>query len=219
MAWHKKLILPSLILLSSCASDESTITGGPEEMFKAAEAQIADESYLEAEDTLNKLRTEFPHSKYAIEAIVKEADLYFDQGDFLEAASGYSVFVELYPAHKQAPYSQYRKALSLLNDAPERPARDQSSAKSAMYSAKRVLRQFPNSQYTEKAKDLYFKARTKLAAKEAYIARFYQKKKHHKAALRRWKKIINSYKDVAKTDDGKKLISEAKENISKLGAS
>jgi outer membrane protein assembly factor BamD len=205
-----------LVVAVGCASNELKNSENPEVVYKEGLRLLEDGDYLEASDFLNEVRRRFPQSRFAALAELKSADLEFQQDNFLEAAAAYGVFVELYPTHTEAPYALYQRALSYYNSAPELIARDQSSAGDAGRSAQQLLARYPQSAFVDKARALYEKSRLKLAQKEAYVARFYEKKERLEPALRRWKALLEEFPDLEKGETGKGLRAEAKDRVASL---
>jgi outer membrane protein assembly factor BamD len=209
-------LLLSLFVLGACASNELKKSENPEVVYNEAVRLLEDKSYLEAADFLQEVRRRFPQSRFAILAELRSADLDFNQENFLEAAAAYGVFVDLYPNHADAPYALYRKTQSYYNAAPELVARDQASARDAVKSAQFFLKRYPSSPFAKEVEALLMQSRLKLAQKEAYVARFYQKKKYKESSLRRWEGLLKDYSDISPTEEGKKLLDEAQRNIEKL---
>ena len=211
-------VIFGLCLLFACSSTNIRESETPEPIYNSAVKEIDDGSYLEATDLLNEVKRRFPQSRFAALADLKLGDLEYKQGNFPEAAARYSVFVELYPNHAEAAYCQYRKAESHLEDAPENIARDQSPAQDAIRAAETLVRRYPKSEFVVKANEIIQKGRLKLAQKEAYVARYYEKKKYKDSALNRWLGIENNFQDIKDFEDkkGAELIKESESHIQRL---
>jgi outer membrane protein assembly factor BamD len=212
----KILFAALLAFVGGCASNELKNSENPEVVYKEGLRLLEDEDYLEAADFLDEVRRRFPQSRFAALAELKSADLEFRQDNFIEAAAAYGVFVELYPTHAESPYALYQRAISYYNSAPDNIARDQSSAGDAARVSQQLIARYPQSAFVDKARALYVKSRLKLAKKEAYVARFYEKKEHYEPALRRWKALLDEFPDLEKGDDGKGLRAEAKDRVAAL---
>lgn len=206
-------IFTFVFVLGSCSSNEIRNSDNPEEIYNEAVRLLEDNSFLEASDYINEIRRRFPQSRFAILAELRAADLDFEQDAFIESAAGYSVFVDLYPRHPEAPYAQYRKTLSFFNAAPEKIARDQSSAADAVRSAQVFLQRYGDSPFKKDVIEIMEKSRLKLALKEAYVARFYRKREAYEAAIKRWELLIANYKDIGSSKEGQELLKEAQDNI------
>lgn len=205
-----------IALLGSCTSNEIRNSDNPEEIYNEAVRLLEDDSFLEASDYLNELRRRFPQSRFAILAELRSADLDFAQDAFIEAAAGYSVFVDLYPKHPEAPYAQFRKTLSFFNSAPDNIARDQSSAADAVKSSQAFLKRYGNSPYKKDVVEILEQSRLKLAQKEAYVARFYRKREAYEAAIKRWELLMANYKDIGSSEEGQALLEEAQQSANSL---
>jgi outer membrane protein assembly factor BamD len=202
--------------LSFCADDSVKNSENPEVIYNSVVEYIDKGRYLEAGELINEIRTRFPQSRFSAMAELKQADMLFAQDLFTEAAAAYGVFVDLYPTQQNAPYALYQKALSFYNDAPEEIARDQSPAHDAVNNALFLIQKYPASDFVTKAKELERKARIKLANKEAYVARFYEKRNAQLSALRRWEALKKDFADIAGLPEGDKLLADAAGSIEKL---
>lgn len=213
-------ILSYLLLINaSCSTMEDyTKYNDPEKIYSSGTKLLKNKDYLEAQEAFGEIRKRFPQSRFAPLAELRNADLEFDQDNYTEAAALYDVFGELYPTHAEADYALYRKALSYFKDTPSNIARDQSPALLALNAAQRLRIRYPDSQYRDESEKILMSARLKLAQKEAYVAKFYEKKDHYQAALGRWRNIASNYVDLRNSSDkkAKSLIQQANEKIVEL---
>jgi outer membrane protein assembly factor BamD len=206
----------ALFFAGACASDDIKSSENPEVIYNQAAEYVKKERFLEAGELIQEIRTRFPQSRFAALAELKQADIYFAQDLFTEAAAAYGVFVELYPNHTEAAYALFYRSTSYFNDAPELVARDQAPANDAIISADLLVKRYPKSEYVEKAKELIQKARFKLAEKEAYVAQFYERKEAPKSALKRWEGLKATFSDIKSLNEGQKLLELADQRIAKL---
>ena len=210
----------TIVFLSACSTREKIEANieNPAGLYQLAKVLAEDEDYIEASEILNDLRVRFPQSRYAAESELLLAGIEFDQENYLEAAALYGVFVELYPRHKKADMALYRQAESFFRNTPERVARDQASAVKAGQAAKQLIKKYPRSQYRSKARNILAKSRFRLAQKEAYIARWYEKKDKNSAARKRWKTLLEKYSDLknAKDPEMDTLLQTAQERVRSL---
>jgi outer membrane protein assembly factor BamD len=67
--------------------------------------------YDKAIETFQAIIDNYPYSEYEIEAQLKIADAYFDDGSYDEALSYYRDFADLHPQNERVPYTVLRSAL------------------------------------------------------------------------------------------------------------
>ncbi|NCN28313.1 outer membrane protein assembly factor BamD [bacterium] len=201
--------------LSACSSTNWEDAKSPEEVYSAIIKLVKDEDYFEAREAISSLKRRFPQSRFVKRADLRLADVEFAEDNFTEAAAVYGVFVDLHPKDEEADYALFRKALSFFNDSPSKIARDQGSCSDAVVAAKRLIQRYPASTHRKETQEIIFKSRYKLAQKEAYVAKFYEKKDKNLAAKRRWLYLLSEYADLedSPNDDAKKLIKKAKEKV------
>jgi outer membrane protein assembly factor BamD len=203
-------------LLFSCSGQDIKNSENPEIIYTEASKLIEDERFLEATELLNEIRLRFPQSRFFALADLKTGDLYFKQESFTEAAAAYSTFVELYPNHQKADYALAQKAKSFFRDTPEIPARDQGPASDAIKTCDQFLKKYPSSPLTKEVQEIRVQALVKLAEKEAYIARFYEIRSKNEASLKRWRNIVENFKEVKNEPLMKSLYLEAERKLETL---
>ncbi len=205
---------------TGCASNKLKESEIPDVVYNEGNRLFEKEDYLEAAEFFNEVRHRFPQSRFAALAELRTADVEFRQDNFTEAAAAYGTFLDLYPNHSDAAYAQYQRAISYFNDAPEKIARDQSTAQNAANAADQLMKRYPKSDYVTKARDIFERSRIRLAQKEAYIAAFYERRDAKLAAYRRWQGILKSYADLANFKDKPEalsLIADAEKKSQILG--
>lgn len=208
-----------LLWLAACSSNALKKSENPEVVYNEGHRLYEDEDFIEAREFFNEIRTRFPQSRFAAMAELRTADIEFKEDNFTESAVAYGTFLDLYPTHPQAAYALYQKSLSYFNDTPGNIARDQATATNAAATADQLLKRYGNSDYVTKAKDIFEKSRIRLAEKEAYIARFYERREAYTAAFRRWEGIRATYADLAnfkEHPEATKLLQEAEKRSAAL---
>lgn len=180
-----------------------------EVLYKEAQDDVQSDRYQVAIEKFRTLRNKFPYSKYAVEAQLRLADVYYLQENYVEAASAYELFKDLHPKHEKAPYALFRASKSYYLDAPSNEARDQSSLFKAQDSYNEFIKRFPAAAEAEEARKDLTAVRSKLADKELYIARFYLHRDGNVSARNRLEKLVELYPE---TDAAK----EAKERLESI---
>lgn len=177
---------------SSVPVDESD----PASLYRDAEEEIKSDHYQIAIDKLRVIKNKFPYSKYAVDAQLRIADVFFLQESFAEAAASYESFRDLHPKHEKTPYAMYRIAKSYFNDSPTNVARDLTPAKRALDAYQDFLRRFPNAPEINTAKTDIAEVRRLLADKELYVGEFYYKRDFYDSAKSRFEKTVELYPET-----------------------
>lgn len=206
-----------LASLSACVFASSLWTGcatthvddsNPESLYKDAEEDIKSDHYLIAIDKLKSIRNKFPYSKYAIEAQLKIADVYFAQESFPEAAVSYEAFHDLHPKHEKAAYAMYRAGKSYFNDIPGTIARDLTPAQKAMEVYLTFMKLYPTAPEAVEAQKDIQSIRNLLAEKELYVGDFYFKREVYDSAKPRYKKIVELYPETPSAKTAKEKLEQ-----------
>lgn len=197
----KLLVLFSVSLLftvSGCAwfeNDGKKMEKTAEQLIKEGLDEFKDENYRNAIKSFTTLRDWYPFSKYAILAELKIADAHFELDDYEEAIFAYQEFERLHPKNEAIPYIIYRRAMCWY-DQIKSVDKDQTPAKKALEQFNRLKKSFPDTVHASKAQKRLQKCIENLAGHEEYIANFYLKSQHYKAAIKRFEYLFEIYPDT-----------------------
>lgn len=188
----------ALVLLAFTACSTQTISdeSPASAQYREGEELLKDKQYLEALERFRILKTRYPYSNYATKATLKIADVYFDQGAFIEAAAAYRIFTDLYPKNEAAAYAYFQQGLSSYSLVPDVPDRDLSDAFSAINAFTTLKKRFPNSKHIDDANKMLLDLRKRLAKKEEEIGNFYFTREHYRAAAERLRRLLDRYSEV-----------------------
>jgi outer membrane protein assembly factor BamD len=194
----KKLVLVSLIifLFSGCGLFEATVN---QQMNKSADelaaegaAALQKKDYKAALKAYYDIKDWYPYSQYAILAEISIANSHFFLKEYDEALAAYEEFERQHPRNKAIPYVIYQRGLCWFKRV-RSIDRDHTPALNSISQFKRLIDQYPDSEYTPKAKEHIEKSMGIIIAHELYVADFYMKTKKYKAALSRYKDIVKKY--------------------------
>ena len=107
----------------------------------------------------------------------------------------YEEFEELHPKNEAIPYVIYQIGLCYYEQL-DTIDRDQTAAKKAIATFNRLIENYPDDPYANKAQELYRLCLKSLADHDLYVGLFYYKTKHYEAALERFKAVVMNYPDV-----------------------
>lgn len=185
----------AVVLALGCGHKKLPEEKTAEELAEEGLAEFNDGNYYLAVETFKKLKDWYPFSEKATIAELKIADAYFLQKSYNEAIAAYSEFANLHPRNEASPYVLFQIAqcyfvqISTID-------RDQTFAQQAYNSYSRLIKQFPDTKYLHIAQANMKKCLQNIAAHELYVAEFYFKNRQYKAALKRFKDLLNEFPDV-----------------------
>lgn len=211
----RRVFLPFMLLAATalsagglgCAgSDEEgkpvTYSLTAKQNYEKGLAELKDENYPEAQKFFQFVKQKYPFSKYAVLAELALADTQFARGNYNEAIDSYKSFSRLHPTHDKVEdgYVAFRIGESYVKDMPEDvwllpPSyeKDQSAVMDAQRELDDFLKKYPSSTYVGKAKELRKEVLKRLVDHEVYVARFYLRSDHPKAAAMRLESAIRRY--------------------------
>ncbi|CCK78233.1 outer membrane protein assembly factor BamD [Desulfobacula toluolica] len=214
----KKLILFFMMALwfSGCAWFETS-----HEMEKTAEQLVSEGSsafaagdYKDAVKAYTDLKDWYPFSKYAILAELKIADAHYELEAYDEAIFAYEEFENMHPKNEAVPYIIYRIGLCWFNRL-DSIDRDHAPAKNSLTQFHRLIDQFPESEYAQKAEKHIKICVDSLSKHELYVANFYMKTEKYKAALKRYEYLIENYPDSEESKQALNKIPRCRELANK----
>lgn len=200
--------LPLLVVffLAACAATPLKAPEvSAEDLFRQAEQAAKGSDPERAQKLLDRIRDDFPFSKFAAEAELLGADMAFSQGTWEEAAAAYKTFEDQHPSHPKAPYALYRRGLAQM--ALSRPPdRDQTATRNAAEAFQKLLYASPNGEFSADAKRRLADMRSRLAAHELTVVQFYLRKGQHDAALERLRAAVREYPDTPQREEAASLL-------------
>jgi outer membrane protein assembly factor BamD len=198
------------LFLSACA-----IFGDPTEFDETkawsvqrlnSEAEIAMRSrdYEKAIGLYEKIRSRYPHGRYALQADLEIAYGYYKKGEAASAIAAADRFIKLHPHHPNVDYLYYLKGLATFNErgivdkltAQDISDRDPKALRDSFASFKELVTRYPDSKYAKDARLRMTYLVNTLAEHELHVARYYMKREAYVAAVNRCKFVIETYPDT-----------------------
>ena len=193
------------LAFSGCAQRAADVEKPVHEHAAHGTEAFEEQEYRDAITYFGKLRDWYPFSKYAKLAELKIADAHYHLKEYEEAIAAYEEFEELHPKNEAIPYVIYQIGLCHYEQL-DTIDRDQVSAKKAIGTFNRLLDNYPDDPYTSKAQEHYRLCLKSLADHDLYVGLFYYKTKHYKAALVRFRSVVQNYPDVGAHQTALKYI-------------
>ncbi len=117
-------------------------------------------------------------------SLLKRGEAHYIAKDYTEAIEEYRRFLDLYPIHRMAPFSQYRIGMAHYRQI-NSPDRDPGPIEQAIASFKKLLTGYPESLYAEEAREKVAELISRQAEHHLYVGRFYFKRRAYPAAIAR----------------------------------
>jgi outer membrane protein assembly factor BamD len=178
------------------------------ELYDSAMSDYFEDRFDDSERTFKTLMENYPLSPYAVDAQLVIGDVCFAADKYDEAASYYTNFVAMHPAHPRASYALFQKGMSYFKDILTID-RDLVSTRKSLFAFEDLIAGYGNSSYIDKSKEFRDFLRKRLAEREMYVARFYYKSKKYKAALQRFREVLKNYNDSGFSDETLYYVGES----------
>ncbi len=189
-------------VLTGCATQKGDVKSyrSAEEMYKDGVKSYNSVHYETAETIFTDLMERYPLSPYALDGEIMLADVLYAEEKYEEARIYYTDFVALHPSDSKASYALFQKGMCYFRDVLSSD-RDQTNTRKAIIAFDDLLKDFPDSSYSDKGAELIDFLKKRLAERELYVGRFYIKKKKYKGALSRFKVVLKEYPDSGVIDE------------------
>ena len=195
------ILLTAVLLFSGCkiwlpwTKRVDMTRATPEGLYQQGVEYYQDGSYKKAVDLFQRLKEEYPLSKYAIMGEMGIPDSYFSGKEYPEAELAYSEFLNLHPTNENLPYVLYQIGMCHFNQITTID-RDSSEALKALKEFERLSARFPSSKFAFLAEKMIRECKKALGEQEFYVGEFYFNIKEYRAALRRFEKVAREYPNV-----------------------
>lgn len=208
----------ALLALSGCASDveEPEITAStPEKLYQQAQESIAVGNTFKAIQALEMLESRFPFGPQAVQVQLDLIYAYYKQSNAEKALASIDRFLRLNPTHADVDYVYYMRGLanmqadsnlfhSMLNI--DRSDRDPQFAIQAFKDFKKLLKDYPESDYAADSRQRMIALKHRLASNELKIASYYLSRQIHVAAINRAKHILENFGDTPFTEQALEIM-------------
>lgn len=209
------LFIFMIVLLNSCALFDRFFLEEelpPAELMKEGMEDFEKGYFEAAAIAFQKIKDRYPYSKYALDAELKMADSLYMRELYDDAYEAYSEFEKLHPKNPQIPYvifqrgmSHYSKVISV--------DRDQSDTIKAKEEFERLVKRFPKSEYAKRAVLKIRQCYKYLAEYELYVGHFYFRMKKYRAAISRYRSLIENYPDFGQYHEALEHISKSSKKL------
>ncbi|MEK7360550.1 MAG: outer membrane protein assembly factor BamD, partial [Pseudomonadota bacterium] len=198
------VILALLLCACGLLPDVKDETSGwsAEKLYAEAKSEIANNGYANAIKYLERLEARYPYGRYAQQAQMELAYVYFKDGEHASAIAACDRFIKLHPNHANVDYIYYLKGLVNFNEdtgllgrlsRQDLTERDPKAARESFDAFKELVTRYPNSKYTPDGIARMKYLVNALASNEVHVARYYMKRGAYVAAANRAQYALLNY--------------------------
>jgi len=171
-----------------------------EDYFTQAQANFASGEYNSAVENYQAVIDKFPFSSYAEESELKIGLAYYKMGEYAQAIAALDDFQRMHPTSKNLQLANYYIAMSYF-DQIGREDQDQSKTEQAMNHFQIIEQRFPESEFSELAKEKSEVCREMLARHQKLVGDYYFKRANFRAAESRLAELMQKYPDTPVAPD------------------
>jgi outer membrane protein assembly factor BamD len=204
------LSLVVALVLAGCKKEDIEREDGKsaETLYSEAKHHLDRNAYEQAVRGYKQLQTRYPFGRYAEQAQLEMAYVYYKAGQPERALSTADRFIRTYPSHPNVDYAYYIRGLTNYDQKvgmlerlmPSRVRdRDQTAAIDAFNDFDELCRRFPDSRYAPDARKRMIYLRNTLSLYEIDVARYYLRRKAFVAAANRARYLLETYPDSPET--------------------
>lgn len=205
----RSLALISAVLATGCGllpeEVDETVGWSAQRIHSEARDSLNSGAYDRAITLLEKLEARYPYGRFAQQAQIEIAYAYYKSSQPELATAAADRFIRLHPNHPHVDYAYYLKGLVTFNDDlgllgwisnQDMSERDPKGAQESFDTFRELITRYPESRYTPDAIQRMRYLVNALAAHEVHVARYYQRRGAHVAAVNRAQQAIKSYPDA-----------------------
>jgi outer membrane protein assembly factor BamD len=180
----------------------------PEQIFERGEYELSRNRTEDAAFYFSEIERLYPYSSWAKRALIMQAYASHQGRDYPESRAAAQRYIDFYPTDEDAAYAQYLLALSYYDQIDE-VGRDQGLTFQALQALRTVIEQYPDSEYATASILKFDLAFDHLAAKEMEIGRYYLRRGHYGAAIKRFRVVVQDFQTTTHTAEALHRLVEA----------
>ena len=203
--------------LAGCSStkDDPTANWTPERIYTEARDEAEAGGYDKAVPLFEKLEGRAAGTPLAQQAQIEKAYAQYKGGEREQALATLDRFIRLHPSSPALDYALYLKGLVNFNDnlgmfgwltRQDLSERDQKAAKDSFESFRELVTRFPDSKYSDDARQRMQYIVNSLAQYEVHVAKYYYSRGAYVAAIARSQTAIKEYQGVPAIHDAMVIL-------------
>lgn len=198
-----------------------TAKNSAEGYYNEASTAIAKGRYNEATIALNNVRTFYPTSSYAEQALLDLIYAYYNAKDYEATTVATAQFLQSYPTSPNADYALYAQGVTHMQGSPKAPRlfkikqseRDTAYLRLAFADFQNLINRYPNSLYASDSALRMLDIYNQFAEHELQAAYWYVKREAYVAAAGRAKWVFQYYPQSTSVPEAIAILAYSNEKL------
>ncbi len=199
-------LLLAISLLSACSwlpkDEDKTTNWSASKFYTEASEAMKDRDYELAIEYYEKLEARYPFGRYATQAQLDIAYVYYQYDEPESALAALDRFIKLHPRSSHVDYAYYLKGIVNFNRSmgfvdrfipTDVSQRDAGAAMDSFDDFSELVRKFPASKYSQDARKRLLYLRNNIAKHEIHVANYYLERGAYLAAANRSAYVVENY--------------------------
>ncbi len=186
------ILLFGIVLLSSCATIDLTLSESAEKDFRKAESLVSEGFYGRANLYLGKFTAKYPYSRFATPAELLQIKAAYLNDEFILSEVLANRFLEAHPNHPEHDYAEYILGMSYFHQS-ESEYHEQVFSKKARKTFENLMQRNPNNAYAAETSANLHIIINRIAEHEMIIGKFYYDHEYYVGAANRFIVVKNDF--------------------------
>lgn len=201
-------ILFILVSCSNIGNDKKQAIETDVDIYKRALLLIEENDYKSALNEFENLLLNYPFSDLAVKSEITSAYSLYEDNQIQKAINKLNSFIEMNPTGELTIYAHYLLGMCYYIQTSQK-GRDASLSLKAINYFQIIESKYPNSKYAKDAKLKILYLKNRLAENELAVGKFYLKKNASGSAIKRFKVILEKFKNTSVIPETLYRLSEA----------
>ena len=222
--WMLLALLAAALLATGCKTrgEKELPQTAPSVLYERAEDSMKAQDFNTAIRVLEALVARFPFAEETRQARLDLIYAYYRGRETESALDSADTFIRENPTHPRIDYAWYIKGLVEFERTPnilertfkvDLDARPPQTARKSYAAFRKVVEDYPKSEYAHDARRRMIHLRNRLADYQIYVARYYMKRGAWIAAAQRAKETIEQYDGAPAVREALEIMVAAYENL------
>lgn len=191
--------------------------------YNEAKQELNNRRYGDAIELYKELEAKYPYGPLSEQAQIEIIYAYYKDEEPAQALAAANRFIRLHPAHPNVDYAYYLKGLvnfvehkgfvDQLLGGKDLSDRDPHAARESFAAFRELAQKFPQSRYSEDARQRMVYLLNALAKHDIHVASYYLSREAYVAVVNRCKYVIENYQNTPAVEDALGMMAIAYERM------